>query len=155
MNWPPRSTICKSYFIQDSCNSFLRSAIPYKTIMFKVTTRPPTSALFPSQDEAPSTHRKHPAELDGMDIDDLGEGPSSLASVVTPGEVITSAKEFMRYVPLIVENLNCADLDRGHGTYVEDESVVSSVTGTIEKVNKLISVRALKARYAQFSQPRS
>jgi exosome complex RNA-binding protein Rrp4 len=29
---------------------------------------------------------------------------------------------------------------------VEDESVVSSVTGTIEKVNKLISVRALKAR---------
>lgn len=35
---------------------------------------------------------------------------------------------------------------RGHGTYVEDESVVSSVTGTIEKVNKLISVRALKSR---------
>jgi hypothetical protein len=32
-----------------------------------------------------------------MDIDDdLGEGPSSLAGVVTPGEVITSAKEFMR-----------------------------------------------------------
>ena len=102
MNWPPRSTICESDFIQDSCNSVLPPTIPHKVSMFKVTTRPPTSALLPSQDEAPSTHRKHPAELDGMDIDDLGEGPSSLAGVVTPGEVITSAKEFMRYVPLIV-----------------------------------------------------
>ena len=101
MNWPPRFTICEPNFIQDSCNSFLRSTIPYNISMFKITTKPPTSALFPSQDEAPLTHRKHPAELDGMDIDDLGEGPSSLAGVVTPGEVITSAKEFMRYVPSI------------------------------------------------------
>jgi exosome complex component RRP4 len=71
--------------------------------MFKITTRPPTSALFPSQDEIPSSHRKHPAELEGMDIDDedMG-GPSNLAGVVTPGEVITSAKEFMRYVPLYI-----------------------------------------------------
>ena len=113
--------------------------------MFKITTKPPTSALFPSQDEVPSSHRKHPAELEGMDIDDhdMG-GPSSLAGVVTPGEVITSAKVFMRFV------LSSSDvfvlMIRGHGTYVEDESVVSSVTGTIEKVNKLISVRALKAR---------
>ena len=67
--------------------------------MFKITTRPPTSALFPSQDEVPSSHRKHPAELEGMDIDDVDMGgPSSLAGVVTPGEVITSAKEFMRFV---------------------------------------------------------
>lgn len=66
--------------------------------MFKITTRPPTSALFPSQDEVPSSHRKHPAELEGMDIDDIDMGgPSNLAGVVTPGEVITSAKEFMRY----------------------------------------------------------
>jgi exosome complex component RRP4 len=80
-----------------------------------------------------------------MDVDDHDfGGPSSLAGVVTPGEVITSAKEFMRFV------LPSSDvwmlMKRGHGTYVEDESVVSSVTGTIEKVNKLISVRALKAR---------
>ena len=47
----------------------------------------------------PSSHRKHPAELEGMDIDDHDfGGPSSLAGVVTPGEVITSAKEFMRFV---------------------------------------------------------
>lgn len=67
--------------------------------MFKVNTRPPTSALFPEPEGVPATHRRHPAELEGMDIDeadDLGEGPSSLVGVVTPGEVITSAKEFMR-----------------------------------------------------------
>jgi hypothetical protein len=68
--------------------------------MFKVTTRPPTSALFPDQDDIPSTHRRHPAEMAGMmDVDnDLGEGPSTLAGVVTPGEIIVSAKEYMRYV---------------------------------------------------------
>jgi len=93
-----------------------------------------------------SSHRKYPAELEGMDIDDHDfGGPSSLAGVVTPGEVITSAKEFMRFVSLSLHS--CVLIARGHGTYVEDESVISSVTGTIEKVNKLISVRALKARY--------
>jgi hypothetical protein len=68
--------------------------------MFKVTTRPATTSIFP-EESVPSTHRRHPAELEGMDIDidtknDLGEGPSSLVGVVTPGEVITSAREFMR-----------------------------------------------------------
>jgi hypothetical protein len=77
--------------------------------MFKITTRPPTSALFPSQDEVPSSHRKHPAELEGMDIDDVDTGgPSSLAGVVvTPGEVITSAKEFMRFVISITSEYDC------------------------------------------------
>lgn len=69
--------------------------------MFKVSTRPATTSIFP-EESIPSTHRRHPAELDGMDIDDKdfdhGEGPSSLVGVVTPGEVITSAKEFMRSV---------------------------------------------------------
>lgn len=37
------------------------------------------------------------ARVDEMDIDDLGEGPSQ-RSVVTPGEVITNAKEYMRLV---------------------------------------------------------
>lgn len=65
--------------------------------MFKVSIRPPTTALF-AEEMVPATHRRHPAEIDGMDIDekDLGEGPSSLVGVVTPGEVITSAREFMR-----------------------------------------------------------
>lgn len=82
------------------CNRVSKQPRPDKQFrvftMFKITQRPPVSAL--GFDEPPSTHRKHPAELDGMDLDDdLGEGPSSLRrTVVSPGEVITSAKDYMR-----------------------------------------------------------
>ena len=39
-------------------------------------------------------------------------------------------------------------LIRGHGTYVDDEKTLrASVAGILEKVNKLISIRPLKARY--------
>ncbi|BEJ12036.1 hypothetical protein CspHIS471_0204960 [Cutaneotrichosporon sp. HIS471] len=69
-----------------------------------------------------------PQHVNDMDVD-LGEGPSN--SVVAPGEVIASAKEYMR----------------GHGTYVESDSIVSSVAGTVQRVNKLISVKPLQSRY--------
>ena len=36
---------------------------------------------------------------------------------------------------------------RGHGTYVDDGNVVSSVAGTIQRVNKLVSVKPIRARY--------
>ncbi|XP_045760388.1 exosome complex component RRP4 [Maniola jurtina] len=49
----------------------------------------------------------------------------------TPGEVITGMQDFMR----------------GHGTYVEDDCLKSSVAGVMQKVNKLICVRPLKSRY--------
>lgn len=39
------------------------------------------------------------------------------------------------------------DLNRGHGTYVDGDEVVSSVAGTVERVNKLITVRAVRTRY--------
>lgn len=48
-----------------------------------------------------------------------------------PGEVITEDSGFMR----------------GHGTYVQDNSLISSVAGYVEPINRLISVRALKTRY--------
>jgi len=35
----------------------------------------------------------------------------------------------------------------GHGTYIEDEEVIASVAGTVERVNKLITVRPLQTRY--------
>lgn len=35
----------------------------------------------------------------------------------------------------------------GHGTYVEDDCIKSSVAGVMQKVNKLICVRPLKSRY--------
>ncbi|XP_052747501.1 exosome complex component RRP4 [Bicyclus anynana] len=49
----------------------------------------------------------------------------------TPGEVISGMQDFMR----------------GHGTYVEDNCLKSSVAGVMQKVNKLICVRPLKSRY--------
>ncbi|WVQ82448.1 hypothetical protein IAT38_004576 [Cryptococcus sp. DSM 104549] len=100
--------------------------------MFSVTTVKPSEAQSFAED-TPASQRKHHAELNAMDLDDdeFGAGPSSRAPIVTPGEVITSSKDYMR----------------GHGTYVEDTNVVSSVTGTIDRVNKLISVRPLRSRY--------
>jgi exosome complex component RRP4 len=38
---------------------------------------------------------------------------------------------------------------RGHGTFVDDDKIVASVTGTVEIVNKLISVKPLKTRYSK------
>ena len=35
---------------------------------------------------------------------------------------------------------------RGHGTHVEDDKLISTVSGVVERVNKLISVRPLKSR---------
>jgi exosome complex component RRP4 len=36
---------------------------------------------------------------------------------------------------------------RGHGTYMQDDCLYSSVAGVVERVNQLISVRPLKSRY--------
>ncbi|KAI8850574.1 hypothetical protein BC829DRAFT_389079 [Chytridium lagenaria] len=51
--------------------------------------------------------------------------------LVVPGEIITSDTAFMR----------------GHGTYNEEESLVASVLGVVDRVNKLISVKPLRARF--------
>lgn len=34
----------------------------------------------------------------------------------------------------------------GHGTYVDNEEVIASVAGTIERVNKLVTVRPIRSR---------
>lgn len=60
------------------------------------------------------------------------EGAVPPSSVVCPAELLTSESGYMR----------------GHGTYsVEDNQLVSSVAGVVDKVNKLICVRPLKTRY--------
>jgi len=50
---------------------------------------------------------------------------------VMPGDVITTEPGFMR----------------GHGTLVEGTTLIATVSGVVEKVNKLVSVRPLKSRY--------
>ncbi|KAF9128648.1 exosome non-catalytic core subunit rrp4 [Mortierella sp. 14UC] len=70
-------------------------------------------------------------ELDSGDQENGSGVKDSTLHVVTPGEVITNDTAFMR----------------GHGTYIENEKVVSSVAGVVDRVNKLISVRPLHTRY--------
>lgn len=35
---------------------------------------------------------------------------------------------------------------RGHGTYVDTDEVIASVAGTVERVNKLVTVRPVHTR---------
>ena len=58
-----------------------------------------------------------------------GAGPH----VVTPGDVITTETGFMR----------------GHGTIVTNEHLSSSIAGVVERVNKVVSVKPVRARSAQ------
>jgi len=57
-----------------------------------------------------------------------GDDPGN---IVTPGDVITADSGFMR----------------GHGTYMEEDCLHASVAGTVDRVNKLVSVKPLKTRY--------
>ncbi|XP_073984712.1 exosome complex component Rrp4 [Rhodnius prolixus] len=52
-------------------------------------------------------------------------------NLFTPGEILTDEPGLLR----------------GHGTFVENEEIKSSLAGILERVNKLILVRPLKARY--------
>jgi exosome complex component RRP4 len=55
----------------------------------------------------------------------------SKSRTTCPGETLASSQAYMR----------------GHGTFVDGEDVVASVAGTIERVNKLITVKAIRTRY--------
>lgn len=52
--------------------------------------------------------------------------------LVTPGQTITTEPGFLR----------------GHGTYVLRGNLVASVAGVVHRVNKLVSVLPIKARYS-------
>ncbi|KAI6110819.1 exosome complex exonuclease rrp4 [Pisolithus croceorrhizus] len=90
--------------------------------MFSFSQRPEHDQL------ARATQHPDVREDDVMDVDDLETGEYRLTC---PGETITSAHDFMR----------------GHGTYVDDELVIASVAGTVQRVNKLVTVRAARSRY--------
>ncbi|MCJ1282693.1 exosome non-catalytic core subunit rrp4 [Xylographa opegraphella] len=53
--------------------------------------------------------------------------------IVTPGESVTDDPQWMR----------------GHGTFTspENHSIIATVAGTVQRTNKLLSVRPLRARY--------
>lgn len=70
--------------------------------------------------------------VDRVDLNLIKNSADTQPRIYTPGEEISSQPDFLR----------------GHGTYVDDENTLrASVAGVLEKVNKLISIRPLKARY--------
>lgn len=73
----------------------------------------------------------HDNDVEMMESEAVTNPFASDYVVVTPGQVIASDAGFLR----------------GHGTYVENGTLVASVAGIVEKVNQLISVRPLKCRY--------
>lgn len=69
-----------------------------------------------------------------MDIDDLPSGHSKASTnIITPGQTVTDDPQWMR----------------GHGTFAADESAAirSTLAGTLQKTNKLLSIVPLRARY--------
>lgn len=51
--------------------------------------------------------------------------------ILLPGDEITNDPGFMR----------------GHGTYIQDDKLVSTVAGFFDQINKLISIKPLRTRY--------
>lgn len=91
------------------------------------------------------------SEIKSLQIATDSVEPSNL---VTPGSVITRETGFMRYLFSLKRFLFLSNYlikfflpFRGHGTYMQDDCLYSSVAGSVERVNQLISVRPLKSRY--------
>jgi exosome complex component RRP4 len=72
-----------------------------------------------------------------MEVDGPTKRSTPRSAIVTPGEPITSDPQWMR----------------GHGTFTPSSSsdasanITASVAGTVQRTNKLLSVRPLRARY--------
>lgn len=88
-----------------------------------------------------------------MDVDYYDGDDDGFAKISSPGETLTSSHAFMRYVSLctVTDSLMC--WCRGHGTYIDTDDVIASVAGTIDRVNKLVSVRAINTRSTNPSFP--
>ncbi|TKA30748.1 hypothetical protein B0A50_02468 [Salinomyces thailandicus] len=92
------------------------------TILPPAPVAPPPRAAYEDSDDE-----------DGMDIDDLPSGHSQAKSIITPGQTVTDDPQWMR----------------GHGTFAQADStsICSTLAGTLQKTNKLLSIVPLRARY--------
>ncbi|GIZ42358.1 hypothetical protein CKM354_000563200 [Cercospora kikuchii] len=87
-------------------------------------------------DESDSQEEPNDQDPDSMQIDSLPSGHTNASrQLITPGQIITSDPQWMR----------------GHGTFASPtddlSSIRSTLAGTIQKTNKLLSVVPLRARY--------
>ncbi|KWU41538.1 hypothetical protein RHOSPDRAFT_36909 [Rhodotorula sp. JG-1b] len=100
--------------------------------MFRFVTPPHRQPLAStSQQHTTRSHASREDEQDQAVLDELDTSATSHGAVTGPGEVIADAHRWMR----------------GHGTYVQDDKVYASVAGTLERVNKLVTVKPLRTRY--------
>lgn len=97
--------------------------------------------LSPAAAEAPRTSNRnanldtYSEDEDDMEIDDLPTGHRRTTQVITPGQIVTDDSQWMR----------------GHGTFAATDdassAIRSTLAGTLQKTNKLLSVVPLRARY--------
>ena len=85
---------------------------------------------------------------DLMDLDDLEDLEGKGSKLTCPGEYLTSSQAYMRCGNQLLYSITSKLMrwDSGHGTYVDSEEVIASVAGTVERVNKLVTVRAVRSR---------
>jgi len=90
------------------------------------------TAPAPANDVATKAYHGE-AEDDEMEIDDLPSGHAHSTSIITPGQTVTDDAQWMR----------------GHGTFADPDSTAirSTLAGTLQKTNKLLSIVPLRARY--------
>jgi exosome complex component RRP4 len=74
----------------------------------------------------------------------------ALGTLVTPGELVTDDPQWMRYASQKDLVQTSANRPSGHGTHnpAATTSIHSTLLGTLLRTNKLLSVLALRARYA-------
>ncbi|KAI9671955.1 MAG: exosome non-catalytic core subunit rrp4 [Caeruleum heppii] len=101
-----------------------------------ITILPPTPAAQRHVLHEPKDEGQSDSEGD-VDMSDNARpskrAKTSSSDIVTPGELVTDDAQWMR----------------GHGTYVSTDTtnIIATVAGTVQKTNKLLSVRPLRARY--------
>ncbi|KAK3115761.1 Exosome complex component rrp4 [Teratosphaeriaceae sp. CCFEE 6253] len=82
---------------------------------------------------ATNAHHDNDSDSDDMDIDDLPSGHAHSTNIITPGQTVTDDPQWMR----------------GHGTFADTQTAAirSTLAGTLQKTNKLLSIVPLRARY--------
>lgn len=101
-----------------------------------ITILAPSPAALPSRfsSNAYNDPTSSDEDEDSMDIDNLPSGHQSHSTnIITPGQTVTDDPQWMR----------------GHGTFASTDSTAirSTLAGTLQKTNKLLSIVPLRARY--------
>lgn len=106
--------------------------------------------IHPLIDEASVTSMRRPAKK--MKLWDDEASPSSAATVAIPGDAIADASEWMRGHGTLLAS-TAASQQAGGGDeedaadMLESKEVLASVAGRVQRLNRLVTVQALRSRY--------